>query len=95
MEISKRRFRRWLGTQGYHSDVGRPKDPQTCPIATFVNDYYQVEDTFVSLDSISYTKGLTEYERVTPPWAKTFITHVDRCRKSITAKTALNILEKI
>ena len=99
MEISKRRFRRWLNRKEDDAKVGIAQQAGRCPIACFMKEEFKVYRPAVQEEYIHYTvgkKGKIRFTRHTPAWATTFIDRVDNLgNEIITANDARRCLKGI
>lgn len=99
MEISKRRFTRWLNRKADDAKVGIAEHTGRCPIARFMKEEFKVYRPSVQEEYIHYNatkKGKFRFTRQTPTWAATFIDRVDSSgNEIITAHNALRILKDL
>jgi len=88
--LTKEKFKKWLKSKSSKTKVGVAAVCAHCPVAWFLT---QTTGKAYEVDGTEYLCVETWKDYALPRWAQDFVTSVDKCQGSISAKKALQLLE--
>lgn len=106
VRFSKEGFLNWLNSKEYDQTVGTAQESTSCPVATYISERLNENKVYdeLTVDVDGAALNVTgkpvngkefEFDAYSEEWIETFVNFVDELQGEVTAKKALELMNKV